>query len=305
MDATPLPPLTRRARSLALPQLSSSVLGGAFVLLWSTGYIAGKVGLLHAGAFSLLEARFVGAAVLFGLIALAGRAVWPDWRALGHSAVVGLLTLALQFSGVYFGIQRGAEIGVAALMVGAMPLATALLAPWFGERLQPRQWLGLALGFAGVVLVLSDRIGFGHGDALAYLALGVSLLGISTGTLYQKRHASAIDLRVGLFVQHAVAALALLPLALGEGLRFDASPALAWSLAWIILGNSLLTFALLFVLLKRGAANTVAQLFFLIPPVTAVFGFVLFGETLTLAKLSGFALAAVGVFVGTRAAARA
>jgi drug/metabolite transporter (DMT)-like permease len=274
--------------------------GAAFVVLWSTGYIAGKIGLGHAGPFTLLLVRFIGAALAFVLLAALARAPFPSSRALVHSAVVGVLSLALQFAGMYLGISWGAEIGVAALMTGSMPLVTAALAPLFGERIAARQWIGLAVGLAGVILVLSDRLHVGAAPLAAYLALLASLLGVSFGTLYQKRNASAVDARVGLAVQHVVAALVLLPLAWHEGWRLDASTALVASAAWLIVVNSVGGFGLLFLLLRRGAANRVAQLFFLIPPVTAVLGYVLLGEQFTLLKLAGFIVAATGVYLGTR-----
>jgi len=282
---------------------STAPTGAAFVLLWSTGYIAGKFALAHAAAFNLLTVRFVGATLAFALLAVLARASWPGWRAAAHSAVVGVLSLALSFGGVYLGVEWGAEIGVAALVVGAMPLLTAAIAPWFGECVSVRQWLGLAIGLAGVLLVLADRLHIGAAPASAYLMLIVGLIGISVGTLYQKRHASAIDPRVGLTVQHAAAALAVLPFALHEGLRFDGSAALVASTGWLIMVNSVGGFGLLFLLLRRGAANRVAQLFFLIPPVTAVMSYIVLGERFTLLKLLGFVVAAAGVYIGTRPAA--
>ncbi|HZP66542.1 MAG TPA: DMT family transporter [Rudaea sp.] len=293
--APPAPTIAAASRTA-----SSLVPSLMFVLVWSSGYVAGKTALAHAGAFSLLAARFAGAALAFGVAAALARPRWLGLRALAPSAVVGLLSLALQFGAIYVGVQWGAEVGVAALVIGAMPLVTAALAPWFGERVGARQWLGLALGLAGVLLVLADRLGFGHASAGAYVLLLLGLVGISLGTLYQKRHASAIDMRLGLAVQHAVAALAMLPFAIGEGFRFDGSSALVASLAWLVAINSIGGFALLFVLLRRGAANRVAQLFFLIPPVTAVLGFALLGEDFTALKLAGFLLAAIGVYLGTR-----
>jgi drug/metabolite transporter (DMT)-like permease len=281
---------------------STSLLGAAFVVLWSSGYIAGKVALDHSGSFSLLVARFALATLAFALLALIGRVAMPAWRDALHSAVVGALSLALQFGAVYLGVQWGAEIGVAALVIGSMPLMAALFAPLFGERVTPRQWLGLAFGLGGVLLVLADRLHFGGAPLGAYLLLLLSLLGISLGTSYQKRFASRIDARAGLTIQHAVATLILLPFALHEGWRFDFSPALNASLAWLVLVNSVGGFGLLFALLRRGAASRVAQLFFLIPPVTAVMGFVFVGEQFTALKLLGFAIAAGGVYLGTRPA---
>ena len=283
---------------------TTSALGAAFVVLWSSGYIAGKIALEHAGAFNLLLARFGFATIAFAVLAAAARVGLPKRRDILHSAIVGVLSLALQFGAVYLGVQWGAEVGVAALVIGAMPLVTSALAPWFGERIGARQWLGVALGLSGVLMVLADRLHFGDAPLGAYLLLLASLLGISFGTLYQKRHASKVDARIGLTIQHATATLVLLPFAVHEGLHFDFSPALYASLGWLIVVNSVGGFGLLFTLLRRGAANRVAQLFFLIPPVTAVMSYLLIGEHFTALKLAGFIIAACGVYLGTRQAVK-
>ncbi len=109
-----------------------------------------------------------------------------------------------------------------------------------------------------------------------------------------------MDLRAGLAVQHLVAALLLLPLALYEGLRLDGSAALGLSVGWMVTVNSLLAFALFFVLLRRGAVNQVATLFFLMPPVTAVVDYLVLGDPLSVQQLAGLALAAGGVYLATR-----
>ena len=299
MEMHPLQPLsTRSALPFAIP---TGVLSAAFVLLWCTGYPAGKIALLHAAPFTLLLARFGSAGVLYAMLALLGRAAWPRGREAMHSAVVGALSLALQFGGVYLAVALGVNVGFAALVIGTMPIVTALLGRFIGESVQPRQWLGFGLGFVGVALVVADRLGAGgEGAGIgAYLALVLGLLGISIGTLYQKRYGSALDLRSGLAIQHLAACALLLPLAWHEGFRTDASPAFFGSVGWLIAVNSLAGFALFFVLLRRGAASKVAALFFLMPPVTAMLDFIVLDEPLTSLKVLGFAVAAFGVYLGT------
>ena len=152
----------------------------------------------------------------------------------------------------------------------------------------------------GVALVVVDRIDGATGWA-AWLALLVGLAGISVGTVYQKRHASQGDLRAGLAVQNLAATVVLLPGALWlEGFRFAQASGFYLPMLWTVVVNSLGGFALLFVLIRRGAATRVAALFFLMPPVTAVFGSWVLGEHLTALKLGGFALAAIGVWLVTR-----
>ncbi|MFT3754595.1 MAG: EamA family transporter [Pseudoxanthomonas sp.] len=289
------------SQARATPSFSAAVPALSFVLVWCTGYIAGKFMVQHAAALTSLVWRFGLAGLLFALLAAWGRAKWPSLRECVHSAVTGVLMLAMQFAGVYLALGWGASAGVTALVIGAMPLLVALLATLGGdERLRPLQWLGLLLGLLGVALVVADRID-GATPWRAWLALIVGLCGISFGTLYQKRHASALDMRVGLAVQNLAATLLLLPGALWlEGFRFEASGDFYRPMLWAVLVNSLGGFALLFLLIRRGAATGVAALFFLVPPVTAVFGHFVLGEHLTALKAAGFAFAAFGVWLVAR-----
>ncbi|MFZ1100563.1 MAG: DMT family transporter [Steroidobacteraceae bacterium] len=287
-----------RAAAGAVP---AGVLGAAFVLLWSTGYPAARIALDHSAPFTLLVLRFGGAGLIFALLTQLGGVAWPRGRAALHSAVVGSLQLGLQFGTLYFAAARGVNVGLIALVIGTMPIVTALLGrAWFGEAIRPRQWLGFTFGFGGVALAVGESLHLGGGGAGEYLAVLVGLLAISVGTLYQKRHASDVDPRSGLALQHLAAAALLLPLAAWEGFRFDTSPAFGASLAWVIGVNSLSAFALFFVLLRRGAVNQVAALFFLMPPVTAVIDYFVLGDSLSALKVCGIAVAAFGVYLATR-----
>ncbi len=281
--------------------LRESLPAAAFVVLWSTGYIAGKIAVAHAAPFTTLSLRFGGASLLFAALVLLRGTKLPGAKVLLHSAVVGLLSLALQFGGVYGAFALGASSGFAALVIGSMPLAVSLTAAALGERQPASHWFGLLLGLAGVLLVLQDKLGSGLGSMAAGVALFLGLCGITFGTLYQKRHASSVDLNVGLLTQNLTATVVLAPIALlHEHFRFDTSTAFIGSMLWLILVNSGGTFALLFILLRQGAATRVSTLFYLVTPVTAVMGWVLMHEPMSAIKLAGFALAATGVYIGTR-----
>ena len=284
------------------PRLASpaAALGAAFVLLWCTGYPAAKLALAHAAPLTLLVLRFGSAAILLALLAVFAGVSWPHGRTALHSVVTGALSLALQFGALYVAVALGVNVGIAALVIGMTPIATALISRALGEALSSRQWLGFAFGAAGVVLAVADRIGTNDAPWFAYLLLLLGLAGIGAGTVYQKRFAVDVDPRAGLAIQQASATLLLLPFALHEGFRFDASPAFLGSLGWLVVVNSLAAFALMFVLLRRGAASRVAALFFLMPPVTAIMNYFVLGDALTVAKMAGFALATFGVWLATR-----
>ena len=283
-------------------RVPAGLLSGAFVLLWSSGYPAARIALDHSGPFTLLTLRVGGAGLIFAALAALGGVTWPRGRAALHSALVGTLQLGLQFGALYWAVEQGVNVGLIALVIGTMPIVTALFGRvLFHEAVRPLQWIGFALGFAGVTLAVGESVRPGQGaGAGAYLAVFAALLAISIGTLYQKRHASNVDPRSGLALQHLAAAALLVPFAVREGFRADGSAAFFASLGWVIGVNSLTTFAVLFVLLRRGAVNQVATLFFLMPPVTAVINYLVLGDVLTAYKVAGLALAALGVYLATR-----
>src|SRR5215813_6123094 len=229
-----------------LPLTSSvpvSLLSVAFVLLWSSGYPAARIALDHSGPFTLLMLRFGGAGLIFAMLAGLKQVAWPRGRAALHSALVGALQLGLQFGALYWAASQGVNIGLIALVIGTMPIVTALLGrALFGEVVRRFQWLGFALGFAGVALAVGESVtpGRGAGPA-AHLAVLAGLLAISVGTLYQKHHASNVDPRSGLALQHLATTVLLLPFAVHEGFRAETSPAFFASLGWVIGVNSLTT----------------------------------------------------------------
>ena len=279
----------------------------AFVLLWSTGFIAAKAGVAHAGPFTLLFYRFVlTVALLLPLTRLLGSR-WPQRPALaGHIAVAGLLLHAGYLGGVFAAIAAGMPAGMVALIVGLQPLVTAAAAgPLLGERVRPLQWLGLAAGFGGVALVVAGRLapgtaaqtlaGFG-GNALL-LAL-LALFAITGGTLYQKRFCAGMDLVSGAVIQYAASGAALGVLAVWlESLRADWGLPLLLALAWLILVLSIAAIGLLLLLIRHGAASRVASLFYLVPPVTALEAWWLFDERLGPLALAGMAVIAGAVFM--------
>ena len=271
---------------------------GLFVVLWSTGFVSAKYGLPYAEPLTFLLLRFVGVVALMLPLALAMRAVWPRTRAqLAHVAVAGVLMQGGYLAGVFCSIHLGMSAGVSALIVGIQPILTAFAsAPLFGERLRARQWTGLVLGFGGVLLVVLGRTTL-SGITAATLALSVlALVSITAGTLYQKRFCGAVDLRAGSVIQFSAAGLVLLPLALGfETMQVRWTSEFILTLGWLVCVLSIGAISLLYILIRKGAATTVATFFYLVPPCTALMAYFMFGETLNAAAMAGMALAALGV----------
>jgi drug/metabolite transporter (DMT)-like permease len=190
--------------------------------------------------------------------------------------------------------------GLVALVVGLQPILTAtIVGRWLGERVSARQWLGFVLGFGGAAIVLAGRTGFAGAGGFGWAAIAasiVALLGISGGTLYQKRYCAHVNLWTGAVIQYAAAGAALaVPAYLFETMHITWSGPFIASMAWLTLVLSVGTVSLLYLLIRRGAVSKLASLFFLIPPVTALIAWAMLGETLSPRALAGMAVAAVGV----------
>lgn len=274
-----------------------------FVLVWSTGFLGARMGSPHAEPFTFLFLRFAVAAALFAAICLLWHAPWPkSWPEVRQALVAGALVHGLHLGGVFWAIHSGVATGTVAIIVGIQPLLTSTLAgPYLGERISPRQWLGLGTGLAGIALVVGDSITISADQGPGMAAAVLALLGLSLGTLYQKRHGAAMNLRTGSTIQLAAAALLMLPLALMlETGEINWTGEFVFALIWLVLVLSLGAFTLLYFLIRRGAAARTASLFYLIPPVVAVEAWFLFGETITVTTLIGMGLAALAVALVTR-----
>ncbi len=267
-----------------------------FVFLWSTGFIGAKFGLPYAEPLTFLALRMAIVVLLFGLIAIATKPRWPNATGAMHSAVVGALVHVLYLGGVFTAISQGVPAGISALIPGLQPILTSTIANrWLGERVSALQWMGLALGLIGVALVLHDRTIVG-GNLAGWIATFASLIGITLGTLYQKRHCGGIDWRAGNFIQY-IAAFILFALGalLFETRAIRWSGEFAFALAWLVAVMSFGAVGLMYWLIRRQAATSMASLFYLVPGVTALFAFAIFGERLDLVSLIGMAICAIGV----------
>lgn len=277
-----------------------------FVALWSTGFIGAKYGLPDAEPLTFLVLRYLAVLVLMGTAAYWMRAPWPrsPMECL-HIAINGLLVHGLYLGGVFSAISHGLPAGVTALVVGLQPLLTALGASaLLKERIRPTQWVGLALGFVGVVLVVTRQVATTNaGDALWVMLLPavLALLGITAGTLYQKRFCPSFDLRTGSVVQFlpCLAVTALLAQQT-ETMQVHWTSHFFFALGWLVLVLSLGAVSLLNVLIRRGSAVNVASLFYLTPPTTALMAWGLFGETLTTLAFIGMGLTVLGVWLARK-----
>lgn len=272
---------------------------GVFVVLWASGFIGAKLGLPYAEPLTFLALRMFGVVVLLGLFMLIAGAKWPGREGALDSYVTGVLMHALYLGGVYISIAKGLPAALSALVVGLQPLLTSTIANrLLGERVAPRQWVGLVLGLSGVYLVVQDKATVGAATPLAWIAAVVGLVAITIGTVYQKRFGSGIDWRPAMFIQYAAAGILF---ALGatafESRSVCWTPEFLFALGWLVFVLSFGAIWLLYFLIRRAAATRVVSLFYLTPPVTALMAWSLFGERLAPLALVGMAVCVAGVFL--------
>ena len=284
-----------------------------FVLIWSTGFIVAKFGLPFAPPLTFLAIRYLLSIACFLVWIWLSRAIWPnDMRQWLHLGVTGILMHGGYLGGVWIAVKGGMGSGLSALIVGFQPVLTALWLSSLGAKAsenpsQPvvskRQWIGLLLGLAGLLLVVARKFGATNEVTLLTFAAAVfALFSITVGTLYQKQHVIPTDVRTANVIQLAAAFVVTLPFAMmeAEAITWNASfiGAMAWAVLALTLGGS----SLMFMLIQRGAATTVTSLLYLVPPTTALMAWLLFDEAITVVTLIGIALTAVGVSLVVRPA---
>lgn len=275
-----------------------------FVLIWSTGFIVARYGMPHAPPFSFLAMRYAFSIFCFSIWIYLAKVKWPQTRQeYLHLAMTGILMHAGYLGGVWAAVKAGMGSGLSALVVGFQPVLTAI---WLSSsvtgvenKISRRQWLGLILGFLGLVLVVWRKLT--QGSALDHVNLVnlsfalMALFSITLGTLYQKSFVKPCDVRSANTIQLMAALIVTSPLAFLETEAIQWNAELWGAMAWSVLGLTLGGSSLLYLLIQKGAAASVTSLMYLVPPCTAILAWFLFDEPITLVTLLGIALTAWGV----------
>ena len=271
-----------------------------FVVLWSTGFIGAKMGLPYAEPATFLAIRFFAVAAILAVVAGLTGAAWPDNHTdKAHIAAVGLLVHGIYLGGIFGGISLGVTAGDSALIVGMQPILTAVLVgPILGETVRARQWIGFVIGTVGVTLVSWRYIDDLDSTLTGVVLCVVAVMGMSLGTIYQKRFCAQMNLLTGSCIQFLAAALFMLLIAVAwESGQVNWTGEFVFALGWLVIVLSLGAMTLLWLLVRAQAATQVASLFFLVPPVTALIAWPLFGETLTLKSVIGMGLVVLGILL--------
>ena len=261
------------------------------MLLWSTGFIGAKLGSPWSSPFSFLLVRVIIVALILGLVCVISKINWPGVKQAFHCAIVGILVHGVYLGGVFWAIKNGMPAGISAIIIGLQPLLTAILARYtLKEILSIRHWIGFFVGICGLIFVLQPKFQIA-GDGITIIttiACILSVIGITIGTIYQKKYVANIDVRTGTFFQY----VGTIPLMM-IGVVFDGGYYIEWTgefiiaMTWLVLVLSIGAISLLMILIRHGAVSRIASLFYLVPVATTIEGYFLFGETLTLTQILG------------------
>jgi drug/metabolite transporter (DMT)-like permease len=275
-----------------------SFLAWYFVTIWGSGFLASKIGMLHAPPFSFLTLRFIFGILCMLPLVLITRPLWPASRPeLGHVIVAGLLMHAMHLGGSHYTQYLGVSAGITAVLLTVQPLLTAFIASrWLGERLSPRQWAGIAVGFAGVVLVVWHKIDIREMTLGSLIAVIVALLAVTAGTLYQRVFCPRVDLRTSTLIQFIASAVVLAPLAwIVEGFSVRWAWPMFAAIVFLVICASILAVSALHTLMRHGEATRVTSLFYLTPIFAVVLEFALFKVVPTAVSVIGIAVTCAGV----------
>lgn len=275
-----------------------------FVGLWSTGFIGARMGAPYSEPMTFLTIRFLVVIALIAPFAFFVKATWPSAKDAGHSFIIGTMIHGLYLGGVFWAIDDGMPAGLSALLIGLQPILTAFFANMvLKEPITRNHIIGFVLGLAGISLVLAPRLQGGDFSVTPWqiIASLIAVIGISAGTIYQKRFAANLDMRTAIIWQYLAATLMC-----GIAAYFTETQTIEWTgefifaLGWLVLVLSIGAILLLLFLIEQGAVSNIAALFYMIPAVTAVISYFLFDEPITPIQIVGILITAAGVFIASR-----
>ena len=278
-----------------------------FVLLWSTGFTGIRYGIPYAPPFTFIAVRMAFASILLALIALViTKRFARDLPTIGKSALVGLTIHGAYLGGCFYGVKQGMPAGITALICSLQPVLVSIFSSlFFGEKLSSRKWLGLGLGLAGLVMVIAPKLESSGDQALptaGVIAVFIALLGGTSGTLLQKKFGAGVEVLPGTSWQYVATGILMAVLALtfedGQSITWNGS--FIFSLIWLIVALSIGAILILYYLLARSSAASVSSLYYLVPAVTAVEAYFLFGEKVGLVTAIGTLVTIAGVALVVR-----
>lgn len=268
-----------------------------FLILWSAGFAVAKIAVAHTGPLTVLALRYSLVLALLIPVALVMRPPMPNARGVRDVAVVGFLIQVVYFGLCYVAFKSGVSAGAVAIIVCLQPILVALIAPRLvGETVSAKGWLGLVLGLLGAALAIAGRSTIAAENLFGVGLTCLALFGMTAGTLWEKRFGVSHHPVSANLIQYAVGAAFCVPAALlTENTAIDWAPEFIWSMAYLVIGNSLLAMSLLLAMIRAGEVSRVSSLFYLVPALSALCAWPMLGEEMPALGWAGMGLAGLGV----------
>ena len=274
----------------------------SFIILWSSAFISGQFIVLSASPFAALSFRFLVVSLCFFVFSyLIKEKIIVNLKLITQASITGILFHGLYLGGVFFSYSVGLSATLSALIVGLQPILTNIFSgPILKEKVNFVQWIGITFGFIGTIMVIGYDIGISI-PIIGIIASVIALLAATTATIWQKRFTNNISLTVNNFYQAFAAAIFLIVISfLFEFPYIIFDNRFIISMGWQIIMVSFGAYAILMYLIKNGTASKTSNLFFLVPPVTAIMAFFILGEKLNIIDVFGLVICAFGVYIATR-----
>ena len=273
-----------------------------FVVLWSSAFITTKPLIDNSDPFSALAFRFLFVSLGFYIFSIfTKQKIFINKKSLIKAFLSGVLFHGIYLGGVFYSVSKGMPTAIAALIVTLQPILTNILSgPILGEKVSFNQWLGVLLGFAGAAMVLGWDVGLDI-PLSGFVATILSLVAITTSTIWQKKLSNSLPLSVsnmyqaiGGFTFHLV----LIIVFVDPYINFTKTFIIAMSHQIFLVSFG--AFTILMYLIKKNSASKTVSIFFLIPPTSAFMAWLFLNEKLTTLDLVGFVIASIGVYIATR-----
>ncbi len=273
-----------------------------FIILWSSAFITTKPIVNNSDPFSALAFRFFFVAIGFYLFSIFKKQkLLTTKKNLIESILNGVLFHGIYLGGVFYSVSVGLPTSIVALIVTLQPILTnALAGPLLNEKVTWKQWVGVLLGFSGAILVIGFDIG-SELPTMGIIAAFISLIAVTTATLWQKKLSNNLPLSVNNMYQAIGGFLFNVILVFTFGIPFiNFSSTFVIAISHQIFLVSFGAFTILMYLIKKNTASKTVTLFFLVPPTSALMAWVFLNENLNLIDIFGFFIVSLGVFIATR-----
>ena len=268
--------------------------------LWGSSYFWIKVGVETLPPLTLIAGRLlVGGAFLVSVVAIARESLPRAPRMYGHLLVMAVVNIVLPFILITVG-EQSIDSALASILNATVPLSVIVLAPLFlpDERITIWRLLGLAIGFAGIVTLVSpDLVNLSDSDLSGELMMLASSLSYGAGNVYSRRNVHGLRPMIPALFQVTFAALIVTTLALVVDRPFDTvrlTPEAIVAVVWLGILGSGLAYLCFFTILQRWGATRTSMVAYLLPVVGILMG-TLLGEAVTLERVVGTALIIAGI----------